>query len=209
MRSFRSSFLTFPILLCLAGCGVDTSGVAAALTDDDGSVPDDAGDDGTIDGSSRPDGGNGEDGGDDGSSCVAMCGDDCVSSCALCPGKPAACDGVCLSSCATCNTKLFLCPVDYACKEDCAGCAGRTVECASCTGQVLGLCQASAKSCPGVDLCPCSNNEPSGCPGPNQVCLTTGSDDAGACTACGKAHTDGRLCKGGNACSEATERCEP
>jgi hypothetical protein len=56
------------------------------------------------------------------------------------------------------------------------------------------------------DYCPCSNGDPSTCPGQQQACI--GNGPAGdVCVTCGENGTDNKACKNGLACSAPATLC--
>jgi hypothetical protein len=111
----------------------------------------------------------------------------------------ASCNGVCVDSCSGCTAGESLCPETRVC--GCAGCAGKNVECFSCTGASrIGFCVADPDSCSPASPCPCNDN-PASCPGAgNQVCTSSGS--GGSCLPCGANGTDDKPCKDGKQCED-------
>jgi hypothetical protein len=113
------------------------------------------------------------------------------------------------SPCASCGAGHLVCNATQSCVADCAGCPGRPVMCCN-MGAPAGACLTIYQlevdfdgGCPAPQTqCPCSGDDPSACPGSQQVC------EQGGCSSCGQnPGTNGLSCHGSGQCDSEAGAC--
>jgi hypothetical protein len=118
---------------------------------------------------------------DAGASGITCPGHSQVSSCEQCAGAPFQCGTSCIADCGSCPAAAYAC---YQC-----GGSSSPQFCADLNG--FRLCGAVSSHCG----CPLGRTDL--CPGANNVCVF------GVCGSCGEPLTEGRVCKGTGACTNA------